>query len=61
MAVRGLRKYPEKGRMVPEYQDATIRELIVGPFRVVYSTRDPAGIHILAAVRAERPLPEGGW
>jgi plasmid stabilization system protein ParE len=59
-AARGLRRYPHKGRMVPEYQDPTIRELIVGPFRILYTTRDPACIDILGAVRAERLLPEDG-
>ena len=61
MSVRGLRKYPERGRMVPEYQDPTLRELIVGPFRIIYSIRDSVCLHIIAALRAERSLPEAGW
>ena len=27
---------PEIGRMVPEYRNATIREIIVRPYRIVY-------------------------
>ncbi len=55
-ATRSLRRFPMKGRMVPEYQDPAIRELIIGPFRIIYTTEDPGSATILAAVRAERPL-----
>ena len=55
-ATRSLRDYPMKGRMVPEYEDTTLRELIVGPFRIIYTTEDPSTIYILAAVRSERLL-----
>lgn len=43
--------------MVPEHEDPTLREVIVGPFRIIYSTRERSVIRILAAIRAERPLP----
>lgn len=33
---RGLAHFPERGRIVPEFNDASIRELIVGRYRVVY-------------------------
>jgi len=56
-ATRGLRRYPMRGRMVPEYQEPTIREVLVGPMRIIYTTADPAVVHILAAIRAERQLP----
>jgi hypothetical protein len=45
-----------KGRIVPEYADPTIRELIVGPFRIIYTTEDPSAVYILAAIRTERLL-----
>jgi hypothetical protein len=35
---------------------ASIREIIVGAFRILYTTEDPVALHILAAVRSERPL-----
>jgi plasmid stabilization system protein ParE len=57
-ATRSLRRYPMKGRMVPEYQDPAIRELIVGPFRLIYTTEVPGIATILAAVRSERLLPD---
>ena len=52
-----LRLYPMKGRMVPERKDPSLREVIVGPFRIIYSIREPSVIRILAAIRAERSLP----
>jgi len=55
-ASRSLRRYPLKGRMVPEYQDPSIREMIVGPFRIIYTTGDAGAATILAAVRSERLL-----
>lgn len=33
---RGLAHFPERGRVVPEFDDASIRELIVRRYRIVY-------------------------
>jgi plasmid stabilization system protein ParE len=55
-ATRNLSRHPMLGRMVPEYQDPAIRELIVGPFRIIYHLEDPGTATILAAVRSDRPL-----
>lgn len=33
---RRLGEFPELGRVVPEFQDESIRELIVGTYRIVY-------------------------
>ena len=38
-AIERLRRYPKVGRIVPEYDDETIRELIVENYRVVYRLR----------------------
>lgn len=35
-AAEQLRQYPRLGRVVPELGDETLRELIVGNYRVVY-------------------------
>jgi plasmid stabilization system protein ParE len=35
-SVERLRAFPQSGRVVPERADPEIREVIVGPFRVVY-------------------------
>jgi len=50
--------YPMKGRMVPERQDPSFREVIVGPFRIIYSTKEPALVRILTVIRGERMLPK---
>ena len=33
---RGLAQFPERGRVVPEFNDDSIRELIVRRYRIVY-------------------------
>ena len=33
---RGLAQFPERGRVVPEFDDDSIRELIVRRYRIVY-------------------------
>jgi plasmid stabilization system protein ParE len=35
-AIERLRQFPESGRMVPEFGDPAIRELVKPPCRVVY-------------------------
>ena len=50
-----LTKYPDSGRMVPEFGMPLLREIIVPPFRVVYR-RDTADIWIVRAWRSERLL-----
>lgn len=47
--------YPESGRMVPEFDIKTIRELIHPPFRLVYRV-DSEVIWIVRVWRSERLL-----
>lgn len=54
-AVERLRRHPKLGRIVPEYEDETIRELIVGSYRVVYRFRGQR-IGIIAVVHGSRDL-----
>lgn len=37
---RRLRRFPEMGRVVPEYESPAIRELIIGRLRLWYTLRD---------------------
>ena len=46
---------PEIGRVVPEFGEEQIRELIHSPFRVVY-LREFDSIHIIRVWRSERML-----
>jgi addiction module RelE/StbE family toxin len=54
-AVERLERHPQLGRVVPEYEDETIRELIVGSYRLVYRVRGRR-IGIVAVVHASRDL-----
>ena len=57
--VETLSAHPEIGRVVPEFKDESIRELIHAPFRVVY-LREIKSIKIIRVWRSERllKLPE---
>jgi plasmid stabilization system protein ParE len=52
-AVSRLQRFPASGRMVPELEDPSLREVIHQPFRVIYQQRGRA-VEILAVVRAEQ-------
>ncbi len=57
--IEQLATYPELGRVVPEFNQPFLRELIQPPFRIVYR-HDPGQIHIVRIWRSERllELPE---
>ncbi len=57
--IETLATHPCIGRIVPEFSDDTIRELIHSPFRVVY-LRESKSIKIIRVWRSERllKLPE---
>ena len=38
-ASKRLAEYPNSGRVVPEFGWETLREIIVGPYRLIYSIR----------------------
>lgn len=53
--IEALRAHPEMGRIVPEFQQRFLRELIHPPFRIVYR-RDPGKVRIVRIWRSERLL-----
>jgi plasmid stabilization system protein ParE len=53
--VETLVKHPDIGRMVPEFNDKIMRELIHAPFRVVY-LRESKSIKVIRIWRSERIL-----
>lgn len=59
--VEGLQIHPAAGRMVPEFGQPTLGEIIQPPFRVVYR-RDPGRVRVVRVWRSERllQLPAGG-
>jgi plasmid stabilization system protein ParE len=58
-AVNRLKVFPESGRIVPEFQDSAIREIIHPPCRIVYRLKDEQSlIEILRVWHAKRGQPE---
>ena len=55
-SVERLRAFPQSGRVVPERADPEIREVIVGPFRVVYRYRSGV-VDIATVFRGSRRFP----
>lgn len=58
-AVERLPVFPESGRVVPEFKDATIREIIHRPCRVVYRIKARQNLIEIARVwHAARGIPQ---
>jgi toxin ParE1/3/4 len=55
-AVDRLADFPLLGRTVPELRQATIREVIVGAYRVVYRARSGT-VEVATVFRASRLFP----
>lgn len=53
--IQTLKENPEIGRVVPEFDEAKIRELVHPPFRIVY-LREKSSIHVIRIWRSERLL-----
>jgi plasmid stabilization system protein ParE len=51
-----LKQYIELGRIVPEYDNNTIREIIEGNYRIIYHIYSKNEIWILAIVHGARDL-----
>ena len=54
--LRRLQRFPDSGRVVPEFPDLPYREVIVRPYRFFYRVRDPAVW--IVAVWHDAQLPE---
>ena len=53
--IEHLADHPDLGRVVPEFGQSFLRELIVPPLRIVYR-RDPGSIRVVRVWRGERQL-----
>lgn len=51
-----LKSMPRTGRIVPEKNDAHIRELIEGNYRIIYQLRDEERVEVLMVHHSSRPL-----
>jgi toxin ParE1/3/4 len=54
-AARSLDLFAERGRVVPEYRDPAIRELLVRDYRLVYEVSEKA-INVLRIVHGSKHL-----
>ena len=56
---KGLGQFPERGRVVPEFDDGSIRELIVRTYRIVYRlNHTKRSIEIIRFWHAARGIPQ---
>ena len=51
-----LEKFPRLGRIVPEYGETTVRELLEGRYRIMYEIVNTERIDILHIHPSARPL-----
>jgi len=55
---RLLRTHPKLGRVVPEFANSFLRELVVSPYRVIYRILpQQRSIEVLAVVHSARRVP----
>ena len=54
-SIEALADHPDMGRIVPEFDQPLLRELIRPPFRIVYR-RDPKHVRVVRVWRSERLL-----
>ena len=57
-AVERLQDYPLSGRIVPEVEQPTLREVVAGAYRIVYRVT-ASEVHILTVVHGARQFPPG--
>lgn len=55
-AARSLRRFPARGRTVPEINDDTVRELFVKQYRLIYEIQS-GEVVILAFIHGARQFP----
>lgn len=55
-SIRTIEPFPLKGRIVPEIQDDTIREIFVYSYRIIYRIRST--VEVAAIIHAKRDFSE---
>lgn len=50
-----LESFPDSGRIVPEFEERVLRELVEGDYRVIYE-RFPDRVEVIAVVHGSRSL-----
>jgi plasmid stabilization system protein ParE len=54
---RQIGNFPYSGRMVPEFEEDQIREVIEGPYRIIYYIK-PDQIDVLAVIHGARQISD---
>ena len=54
--IEQLKTFPESGRVVPEFNNKLIRELILGKYRIVYRVYEPTKIVVLRVIHGSKLL-----
>jgi len=54
--IEALADHPRMGRIVPEFDEDSLRELIEPPFRIVYRVASSCSVTIIRVWRSERML-----
>ena len=57
-ATERLAQFPKSGRAVPEFEDASIREVVHRPYRIVYRLVGANEIHVLTVHHGSQPFPD---
>lgn len=58
-SIEALADHPDMGRIVPEFDQPSLRELIRPPFRIVYR-RDAKHVRVVRVWRSERLITGSG-
>lgn len=53
-----LKDLPQIGRIVPEFENVNIREIIFKNYRIIYRTNTPNEVEILSILHSARELRE---
>ncbi len=55
-AARSLGRFAMRGRIVPERNDESLRELFVGRYRLIYHIASEDELHVIAFIHGARDL-----
>ena len=56
-AIRGLKRFPEAGSMVPPFDNPSLREIFVGNYRIIYRLKDDV-CSVVTVIHGARRLPD---
>ena len=57
-ATERLVPFPESGRAVPEFEDPSVREVVLRPYRIVYRLVGVDEIHVLTVHHGAESFPK---